>query len=60
MDAIADAAIILTNGSKPSRVGGVEVLEGLKDRFVLCGSKFAERVIAPELPSAPFWPRVTR
>ena len=32
-DAIADAEIILTNGSKQFRFGRVEIFESLKDRF---------------------------
>jgi hypothetical protein len=38
--------IILTSSSKPFRLGKVEVLEVLKDRRTLCGSKGFATLIA--------------
>ena len=51
--------MILRSSSKQFRFGKVEIFAILKDRFVLCGSKIVERLIAPELLTVLFLPRVT-
>jgi len=56
---IGIALISLTSSSQQFRLGKVEVLEVLKDRFALCGSKVVATVITQKLPSVLFLPRLT-